>query len=298
VWWFWYRDQPSEHAKVNAAEVELIRKGIEEEHDAQQEAVPYIHVVTSANVLLAMMQYAASNITFFISITWLQGYIKDTWGDDLAWAASIPLLAGAVALWMSGYLVTRLHKLGYHTLSRRLPAMAGYTIGAIGLLLTSQTVSSESVWPFITCFTIAIFGVEMTLSPSWAFCMDIGGTRSGAVSAAMNMIGNMGAAVSAVLFPYFVEYITLPYIAEAPGTPAAFFVFAAGVNVAAVIAWIFMNPRRKLKAVSAQALKLRLITFLLLVVTVIGALVYTKFFFEPPEKKEEPTASIVQPFLG
>ena len=41
----------------------------------------------------------------------------------------------------------------------------------------------------------------MTVSPSWAFCIDLGGKKSGSVSGAMNMIGNFGSFVSASLFP-------------------------------------------------------------------------------------------------
>lgn len=40
--------------------------------------------------------------------------------------------------------------------------------------------------------------------------MDIDGERTGAVSAAMNMAGNVGATLSAVLFPYFMTHITIP----------------------------------------------------------------------------------------
>jgi ACS family glucarate transporter-like MFS transporter len=277
VWWFWYRDNPSDHAKTNEAEVELIRRGIEEEA-ATESKVPYIQVVTSANVLLAMFQYAASNITFFISITWLQPYLRQTWGDEYGYLASLPLLCGAVALWVSGYAVTFLHKMGLPVMSRRLPAMIGYSLGAIGLLLCTQTAESDSVWIFIACFSLATFGVEMTLSPSWAFCMDIGGSRSGAVSAAMNMVGNMGAAVSAVAFPYFVANVTIPGIADTTGTANSFFAFAAMMNVLAVIAWLFMNPLRELKEISPAALKSRLALFLTLFLFVIAALVYTKFF--------------------
>ncbi len=277
VWWFWFRNDPSEHSKVNAAELKLIRDGIQEGEVASQDTIPYFQIVTSSNVLLAMLQYASSNITFFISISWLLPHVQKTWGAEQAWVTSIPLLAGAVALWMGGSLVTYLHKAGYPVLSRRLPAISGYLIAAVGLLLTTQTVSSESVWPFIACFTVAIFGVEMTLSPSWAFCMDIGGSRSGAVSAAMNMVGNMGAAVSAVVFPYFVAKITLPYLAEAPGTPASFFVFAATMNIIAVVCWIFMNPLRQLKPISDRALTGRKIVFGCIVALVIFALIYTKF---------------------
>ena len=284
VWWVWYRDEPSEHAKVNEAEVELIRQGIQQESDSES-VVPYIQVVTSANVLLAMFQYAASNITFFISITWLQPYLRTTWGNEYAYLASFPLLCGAVALWVSGYAVTYMHSRGMPVMSRRLPAMIGYSLGAIGLLLCTQTAESNSVWTFIACFSLATFGVEMTLSPSWAFCMDIGGSRSGAVSAAMNMVGNMGAALSAVAFPYFVANVTIPVIAETTGSANSFFAFAATMNSMAVIAWLFMNPLRRLKEISASALKARLVLFLALILLVIAALVYTKFLLPKEEQR-------------
>jgi ACS family glucarate transporter-like MFS transporter len=292
VWWFWYRDNPAEHADVNQAELTLIERGIREEGTPNHDTIPYVQIVTSANVLLAMFQYAASNITFFISITWLQPYIEDTWGEQFAYAASIPLLCGAVALWFSGSLVTYLHRRGWPVLSRRLPAMFGYSLGAIGLLLCTQTVESPSVWPFIACFSLGIFGVEMTLSPSWAFCMDIGGSRSGAVSGAMNMVGNMGAAVSAVAFPFFVANVTIPVFAETTGTANSFFVFAATMNVLAVVAWLFMNPMRPATKASRGALRARLMCFVAIVLFVISALIYTKFMLpgKAGDEDEQPPA--------
>lgn len=285
VWWFWYRDAPSDHARVNEAERQLIQSGIEESQDLSAESIPYIQVVTSANVVLAMFQYAASNVTFFVSMTWLRPYIVETWGKEFAWCSAIPLLCGAVALWFSGFLVTSLHRAGHHVLSRRLPAIAGYSLGAAGLLLTTRAVAADSVWPFIFCYSLALFGVEMTLSPSWAFCMDIGGSRSGAVSAAMNMVGNMGAAVSAVAFPYFLEHVTIPVFAETPGTASSFFVFAAGMNAMAVVAWCFMNPRRELKPISSRSLKIRATLFLMMVALVISALCYKEFVLKKAQKE-------------
>lgn len=276
VWWVWFRDDPSQHGPTSEAEVALIHEGIAAEA-ATESKVPYIQLVTSANVLLAMFQYAASNITFFISITWLQPYLKSTWGDQYASLAALPLLCGAVALWLAGYAVTFLHRMGMPVMSRRLPAMIGYALGATGLILCTQAIDSGSVWLFIACFSLATFGVEMTLSPSWAFCMDIGGSRSGGVSAAMNMVGNLGAAVSAVAFPYFVANITIPVVAETTGTANSFFVFAAVMNVMAMVAWLFMNPRRHLQEVSAAAMRTRLILFALLFVAVIAMLLYVNF---------------------
>ncbi|MFK7766696.1 MAG: MFS transporter [Mariniblastus sp.] len=275
VWWFWFRDDPADHKSVNQAEAKLIHEGIEEVAPVD-ETIPFIQIVTSANVLLAMFQYVAINITAFINLTWLQPYIAETYGAEYKWLASLPLFSGALALWLSGYAVTAIHRAGYPVMSRRLPAMVGYSMGAIGLLVCTQFSGAQSAWLFIACYSLATFGVEMALSPSWSFCMDIGGKRSGVVSASMNMIGNLGAAVSAVIFPLFVANITIPFFAPKTGTANSFFVFAAVMNVLAILCWMLMDPKRELKAISKSELRARLVLFLVLMAVVIAAVVYTK----------------------
>ena len=59
-------------------------------------------------------------------------------------------------------------------------------IAILALIAATQMNSAPG---FIICFSIATFGVDMTLSPSWTFCMDIDGRKSGAVSGTMNMLG-------------------------------------------------------------------------------------------------------------
>ena len=103
------------------------------------------------------------------------------------------------------------------------------------------------------------------------------------------MVGNLGAAVSAVAFPFFVDHVTIPYLAESTGTASSFFVFAAVMNALAVIAWLMMNPLRQLKPESPQALLLRIVLFGALIVTVVNALVYTKFFLSNDKPSEDPT---------
>lgn len=91
------------------------------------------------------------------------------------------------------------------------------------------------------------------------------------------MVGNLGAALSAVLFPYFVANVTLPIFATSTGTANSFFVFAALMNALAVVAWLFMNPLRPLRELSNQAIRLRLAAFVSLILLVVAALIYTKF---------------------
>jgi ACS family glucarate transporter-like MFS transporter len=63
--------------------------------------------------------------------------------------------------------------------------------------------------------------------------MDMGGRNSGAVSGAMNMMGNFGSFVSANLFPL---------LQAATGSATAYFVLVMVMNLYSAGAWYFMRP--------------------------------------------------------
>lgn len=278
VWLIWFRNDPKDHRWVNSAELNYIRKGLTEE-SIPSTKLPFAIIVTSGNMLLAMFQYIAGNITFFISFTWLQPYLIRQWGQQAAVYAPIPLIFGMFAHWTSGATVTLLYGKGYHVNSRRIPAVTGFVISTLGLMLTTQ-MGAFGPLLFVLCFSIAVFGVEMTVSPSWSFCMDIGGENSGAVSGSMNMLGNLGSAFSAIIFPYFVANITLPFFAEQAGTANSFFVFAATINVLAAVAWLFMNPKKAIsESISPRQVKIRLAIFIIAAVLLVGGLLTYKIFF-------------------
>lgn len=213
---------------------------------------------------LAMLQYFASNVTFFISLTWLPSYIKSQWPnlENAVYYAAVPLVFAAFANWIAGSMVTGLYNKGYHVGSRRCTAITGFSLGILGLLAAIQTDSlgflatdnARLLW-FVACFGLATFGVDMTLSPSWAFCNDIGGANSGAVSGAMNMVGNIGAALSAFLFPLLLDKET--------GSANTFFALAISINAVAILCWCFMNPNRvNDRRLSPAALRARVIALI------------------------------------
>jgi ACS family glucarate transporter-like MFS transporter len=276
AWYLWFRDDPANHRSVNAAELALIRA--DQPKAAGAAAAPLWSILTSWNVLLAMAQYVASNATFFISFTWLLPYLQSRWGAEGAVLAPIPLVGGTLAQWFSGWTVSTLHRRGARVASRRVPAIAGFFISALGLVLCA-TAAPGSPLAFVLCFSVAVFGVEMTISPSWAFCMDIGGLHAGTVSGAMNMVGNLGSAASAILFPWFIAHVTLPVVAEQTGTANAFFVFAAVLNLGGAAAWLAMNPLRVEPALSTGRAGWRVALFVGLMLMVAVAVVGPKFFF-------------------
>ena len=288
VWLIWFRDNPKDNRKINQAELDYIEAGRVSDFTISIKA-SFAEVFTSLNMSLAMLQYFASNVTFFISLTWLPSYIKNQWPDDpnAIYYSAIPLIFAAFANWIAGSMVTGLFKKGYHVGSRRATAIVGFSLGVIGLILAMQaknldfldTDQAQLYW-FVFCFGLATFGVDMTLSPSWAFCNDIGGINSGAVSGSMNMVGNIGAALSAIMFPILLN--------EETGSANTFFMLAAGLNFIAILTWCFMNPNRTSdKKLSPQAIRRRFIAMLTsLVILTAGTVGYK--IYKSTRKKPAP----------
>lgn len=274
IWYWWYRDKPRQHPKVGDAELKYIEDGIE---SGQKDTgkVSLAQILTSSNMLLIMYQYMASNITFFISFTWLLPYLVSQWGEEAGMYAPVPLVCGMFAQWFAGWMTTRIYAMGYPVLSRKIPAITGFLIAFAGLIVIVVTGISTPL-AFTLLFSVAVFGVEMTISPSWSVCMDIGREKSGTISATMNMLGNIGSAFSAVIFPFFVAHVTIPWLVPETGTANAFFIFAAVVNLFAVIAWLFISPARQLQEKDPAAARKRLILFFVMIFTIAAALLLYK----------------------
>jgi ACS family glucarate transporter-like MFS transporter len=63
IWLAWFRDSPRQHNKTDEAECRYIEDGQSKEASAA-EPVPFGIIITSSNMVLAMFQYTASNVTF------------------------------------------------------------------------------------------------------------------------------------------------------------------------------------------------------------------------------------------
>jgi ACS family glucarate transporter-like MFS transporter len=238
-WWLWFRDEPEKKRGISKTELDFILKNRQDAGSAGAPTEPLRvgTIFASGNLWLMMLQYFASNFTFFFSLTWLYPYVKTKYNlgaVDAGFYAMIPLLGGAAGNIFAGGLVDWIYRRGHAALSRKLPAIIGFVLAAIGMVMSLEqaTVAGAVFW-----LTLAIFGADMTLSPSWSFCIDIGGKHAGAVSGTMNMAGNLGSAIAALAFAYLPE--------SARGN-VAFFYTAAALSGAAIICWLISNPTRKI----------------------------------------------------
>ncbi len=249
-WWCWFRNDPTAHKYLSAEERDYILAGRQQALEAAESSQNPLSIaletrkgislgalLVSGNMWLMMAQYFASNFTFFFSLSWLYPYVKSTYqlnAIGAGYAAMIPLLAGAVGNIVSGGVVDYLYRCGWSDWSRKLPAILGFILAALGMVMS---LDQASVFWAIFWLSIAIFGADMTLSPSWSFCIDIGGRNAGAVSGTMNMAGNLGSAITALAFAY---------MPKSSHGHEAFFYSAAGLSGVAILCWILADARKQM----------------------------------------------------
>jgi len=236
LWFLLFRDMPEDHKLVPQKEKDFIIKNRQQQTGGKKEALTASRLFGSAGMWYAMGQYFGSNFTFFFCLTWLLPHLKSKYNLELVEAgmyASAPLIMGALGNWISGFLVDYIYRKGNWKLSRRLPAIAGFSLVVIGLVFS---VHQESITGSVLFLSLAVFGADMTLSPSWSFCIDIGKSNAGTVSGTMNMAGNIGSFVTALAFPYLKEWT---------GSVVPFFYTGAALALISIFFWLRMDPAKE-----------------------------------------------------
>lgn len=127
-------------------------------------------------------------------------------------AASVPLLAATAMNMMGGWLSDKLAWMwGDLRRGRVVVAVSGFTLAGLAIL---PGVLADNAMMGLTCLTIAMAGLELTVPVAWALCLDIAGDFSGSVTGVMNTLGNLGGAISAVMIGYLSTIFgwTVPFV--------------------------------------------------------------------------------------
>lgn len=203
IWFWYYRDAPSEHGGVNKAERDLIENALGAARGSR--VIPWRAILSSPRTWILCAMYFCYGVIVIIFITWFPKYLSAARGLDLKQMgtfASLPLAAAVVGDicggWFSDLLLKRTGKI---TFARRTVAASGFFLA--GLTIPIAVLAANPVIS-IVLFSLALFATELTVGNSWAVTLDIGGSYAGSVSAVMSMFGNIGGGVYAVLMGYIV----------------------------------------------------------------------------------------------
>jgi sugar phosphate permease len=236
LWWsLSYRNLPEDHPMVNRAELEEIRGlgpdgKINPPPVAEQTDVPWGTLLRSPNMWAIMLAYFTYVYCLWIFLTWLTKYLIDVRHFTLlkgGLLASLPLWAGVVGDTVGGLATDGLlRKYGNPRFARAGVAITGLLGCAVFIVPAALT---EDPYVAVGCLTASMFFLECTIGPSWAVPMDTGGKYSGTVSGMMNMAGNIGGALSPIVF----GYLAVGDKWQAP------FIVAAGLLVIGAAIWAF-----------------------------------------------------------
>jgi sugar phosphate permease len=236
VWFWYYRDSPAEHNRVNAEECDLIQSGLGSAANTRR-SVPWKRILSSPQMWMVCAMYFCYAHNVSVYLTWFPKYLSDNRGFSLqkmGLYASLPLLAGTLGDlcggWISDILAKRIFDI---RMARRVVAVAGFLLSAVSIVLATLTTDPlRSV--FYSCF--AMLGMELTVGVSWAVTIDIGGEAAGSVSALMNTFGNTGGAMASVLTGYLVQAAgwNLPFL------------IVAGLSVVAALLFLWIDAGRPL----------------------------------------------------
>ena len=233
AWFWWFRDEPRDHASVSADERDYIEahRGLPPAHHGGS----WAEVFRTPSLFPLCLQYVANTYGFYFFITWLPTYLAKARGmgtSELAVFSGLPLLLSVLSD-VTGGVVT-------DALSRRFGIRAGRCgVGAVGYAVAAIAMFVGAVhpnaWVAGTCIALGGAASMFTLAAAWATAIDLGGRHSGVLSATMNTAGNLGGILSPIV---------LAYIVEATGNWSLPLEILAALYGVAVVCWFVIRPVR------------------------------------------------------
>ena len=231
LFFWWYRDDPRTHPRVNAAEAALLP--VEAEAGEHFKA-PWKKLFTSRTVWCLCGQYFACSYSFWFFITWFPTYLLKARHFDIgrgSLMAGMPLFFGACGSLFAGWISPILSRRAGGVASTRRGLGAIGCVGAACLLVVPTWLTN----PYLAVGAIALVGFcnDIQLPGAWTACMDVGGKSVATLSGTMNMMGNVGGFVSPIVCGYIVRHTG--------NWNLAFYVTAAAYVLGA-FCWLGMDP--------------------------------------------------------
>lgn len=202
----YFRNKPEEEPACNEAERSLIRAG-KNFSSGGHDNVPWKHLFTQSNLWFLCGMYFCTNFGWYFLMYFLPTYMKQSFGINkstdvstgyqlgVALLTGAPFFLGGIACIWGGILSDRfIRRTGNRTLGRKLFGMLGYAGCCLAYIAAIFNHSNPFV--LIGCLAMVGFFSDLTLGPAWATAQDIGKRYAAIVSGCMNMIGNLGAAIS------------------------------------------------------------------------------------------------------
>ena len=206
TWHSWFRNDPSEHPSVSAAELKKIvaDRPADSGHAAGWEY--WGRLIRNRNMLAMCVMYVPNCMIFYFCITWLPTYLRQRHGFDataLGLFSGLPLIVSMPGDLLGGLVTDRLASRYGLRIGRCGLGAVAYVIAGIALLA-----AAASSTPVLAATLIALAtGMTMfTLGAAWGTVIELGRNHVGVVGATMNSVGNLAAMLNPLIVAYSVQW--------------------------------------------------------------------------------------------
>lgn len=242
AWWRWFRDDPREHPAVSAEELREIAAGGGESRTRGD--VPWSMLARNSSLGALSAMYGAAIYGWYFYLTWLPTYLLRARGFDLrhaGWLAALPLVAIAAGVFAGGWVSDRLTERWGERSGRRAPGLFGFPLAALSI---SAAITTADPLSSALLLTAAAGCAALGVAPAWVVSSQIGGVHAGVASGAMNMVGNLGGALSPVVVGVCLDRW---------GSWQAPLFSVAALYLVAAFCWLLVDPADRLEPAPVAA---------------------------------------------
>ncbi len=207
----WFRDSPSDHAKVNAEELALISDPggdkKEESKDEQVEAAnsrtPWLELATSPPLWCICGQQFCRAAGYIFFASWFPTFLQESRGVSLAESGiltAVPLLAVLIGSPLGGLISDRIYAAtGSANIARR--GMAVVCMIAATLLMVAACLL-QNPHGAVAMMAAGAFCLALAGPLVYSVTIEMGGRSVATAFGIMNMSGNLGAAAFPAVVPF------------------------------------------------------------------------------------------------
>ncbi len=232
VWYRWYRDTPSQMAKVSDAELQEIGAPPVHSHESFPWRIALRSVNLWSHLLMAFGYYYAG----FFFLFWFQTFLVKARGfsEKQLLLSTLPFLLGACGNAVGGFASDALVRKFGLKWGRRTIGIIGAGGGALALVAAIPTADQFLTLVFLS---LTYLGVTLIQPTAFVVCIDIAPRHAGAVAGAMNTAAQAGAFLSSIVFGYLVK-LTGSY--NVPLIPMVFMLLLSALM------WLKIDPTEQL----------------------------------------------------
>ena len=213
---FWQKEDPTQNKDIKKEELDEILAKRDLPLQIENEKISFWSGFQNKYLWFLLIMYICYAIGAYFFQSWFHTYLqkgRQIPENQLIWASSVPYLLAALGCFTGGWLSDLACLRWGKKWGRRIVPMIGLFVSGI-CIMTASIVNDN-----LTCIILLGIGMafmDVTAPVAWAVAMDMGGTKSGTVSGAMNSAGLLGAYLSTVVFGYLANaygyYLPVLYI--------------------------------------------------------------------------------------